>query len=241
MTRQFSNASLTSKFEFRKENNMVNLLQYLQIDLSGALATLAPIIVALLVSFSMGMLIYYVYRRSFRGVVYNQAFSVSLAVMTILTTMITLAISSNIALSLGMVGALSIVRYRTAIKDPADIIFLFWAVGTGITIGAKLHYLALVGAVIVILMLITIGRKTSASEIFILIVHYSGEDIAGELRRILHGKRFQIKSKTIRKDNVEMAVEVEVKNNNMAFMDAIKNLPTVNDLSLIQFAGEYNG
>ena len=219
---------------------MENLLKYLQIDLSGALTTLAPIIVALLVSFSLGMLIYYVYQKSFRGVLYNQAFSVSLAVLTILTTMITLAISSNIALSLGMVGALSIVRYRTAIKDPADIIFLFWAVGSGITIGAKLHYLALVGAVVVILMLITIGRRKSVgSEIFILIVHYNGEDIADELRRILHGKRFQIKSKTIRKDNTEMAIEVEVKNNNTAFMDTIKSLSKVNDVALIQFTGEY--
>ena len=221
---------------------MENLLKYLQIDLSGALTTLAPVIVALLVSFSLGMLIYYVYQKSFRGVLYNQAFSVSLAVLTILTTMITLAISSNIALSLGMVGALSIVRYRTAIKDPADIIFLFWAVGSGITVGAKLPYLALVGAVVVILMLITIGRRKSVgSEIFILIVHYTGEDIADELRRILHGKRFQIKSKTIRKDSVEMAIEVEVKNNNTAFMDTVKNLSTVNDVSLIQFTGEYNG
>jgi hypothetical protein len=220
---------------------MENFLKYLQIDLSGALTTLAPIIVALFVSFALGMLIYYVYQRSFRGVVFNQAFSVSLAVLTILTTMITLAISSNIALSLGMVGALSIVRYRTAIKDPADIIFLFWAVGTGITIGAKLHYLALVGAVIVILMLIAIGRRKSASEIYILIVHYTGEDIADELRRILHGKRFQIKSKTIRKNNVEMAIEVVVTNNNTAFMDVIKGLSSVNDISLIQFTGEYTG
>jgi hypothetical protein len=220
---------------------MENLLKFLQIDLSGALDTLTPIIVALVASFAIGLLIYYVYQRSFRGVVYNQAFSVSLAVLTILTTMITLAISSNIALSLGMVGALSIVRYRTAIKDPADIIFLFWAVGSGITIGAKLHYLALVGALIVILMLITIGRKTSTREIYIMIVHYTGDDIAGELRRILHGKRYQIKSKTIRKDNVELAVEIEVKNNNTAFMDAIKNMSAVSDVSLIQFSGEYNG
>src|SRR5512133_1522510 len=128
---------------------MGNFLKYLQFDFSSALATLTPVIVALVVSFALGMLIHYVYQKSFRGVVYNQGFAVSLAVLTILTTMITLAISSNIALSLGMVGALSIVRYRTAIKDPADLIFLFWAVGSGITIGAKLHYLALVGSLIV--------------------------------------------------------------------------------------------
>jgi hypothetical protein len=217
------------------------LLNYLQVDLSGALATLMPIILALVVSFVLGMLIHYVYQRSFRGVIYNQAFSVSLALLTILTTMITLAISSNIALSLGMVGALSIVRYRTAIKDPADLIFLFWAVGTGITVGAHLHYLALVGAVVVIILLLTIGRRTSTNEVFILIVHYTGDDISGELRRILQGKRFQIKSKTIRKNNVEMAIEVEVKNNNTAFMDTIKELPAVSDVSLIQFTGEYNG
>ena len=219
---------------------MANLLKFLQIDLSTATATLTPIIVSLLAAYSIGMLIYYVYQLSFRGVVYNQAFSVSLAVLTILTAMITLAISSNIALSLGMVGALSIVRYRTAIKDPADIIFLFWAVGSGITIGAKLPYLALVGSLIVILMLVTIGRKTSTREVYILIVHYSGDDIADELRKTLRGKRFQIKSKTVRKDSVELAVEIEVKNNNTAFMDTIKNMPTVNDVSLIQYSGEYN-
>lgn len=218
---------------------MNTLASYLQIDLSAALSTLMPIVVALVVSFGIGLLIYYVYQKSFRGVIYNHQFAVSLALLTILTTMITLAISSNIALSLGMVGALSIVRYRTAIKDPADLIFLFWAVGTGIAIGAKFHYLALVGSLIVILMLYTIGRRTPPTETFILIVHYTGEDIAVELRRILQGKRFQIKSKTIRKLNVEMAVEVEVKNNNVAFMDAINSLPAVNDAALVQYTGGY--
>ena len=219
---------------------MGNILNFLQVDFTGALNTLMPIILALVVSFVLGMLIHYVYQKSFRGVIYNQTFSVSLALLTILTTMITLAISSNIALSLGMVGALSIVRYRTAIKDPADLIFLFWAVGTGITVGAHLHYLALVGAVVVIVLLITLGRRTSSNEVYILIVHYSGDDISGDLRRILQGRRFLIKSKTIRKNNVEMAVEIEVKNNNTAFMDTIKALPVVSDVSLVQFTGEYN-
>jgi hypothetical protein len=88
-------------------------------------------------------------------------------------------------------------------------------------------------------MLVTIGRRTHTAEIFILIVHYTGDDIADELRRILHGKRFQIKSKTTRKSNVEMAVEIEVKNNNMAFLDSINGLPAVNDVALIQYTGEY--
>lgn len=216
-------------------------LKYLTFDLAGALATLTPIILALLVSFFLGILIYYVYKRSFRGVVYNEAFALTLSVMTILTTMITLAISSNIALSLGMVGALSIVRYRTAIKDPMDILFLFWAVGTGITVGAKLHYLALVGSIIVILLFLTLNRKVISNDVYILIIHYSGEDVGEEVRRILRGIRYQIKSKTVRKSDVELAVEVVVRGDNTAFMDAFKNLPSVNDVALIQYTGQYNG
>ncbi|MFN8398893.1 MAG: DUF4956 domain-containing protein [Anaerolineales bacterium] len=219
---------------------MENILNFLQMDFAAAVTVLAPVILALASSFGFGIIIYYVYQKSFRGVVYNQSFSVSLAILTILTTMITLAISTNIALSLGMVGALSIVRYRTAIKDPADIVFLFWAIGTGIAVGAKSHYLALVASVVVILMLYTIGRKATNREIYILIVHYVGDDIVGELRQILRGKKFQTKSKTVRKDSVELALEIEVKNNNTAFLDAIRDLPTVKDVSLIQYAGEYN-
>jgi len=216
-------------------------LKYLTFDLTGALATLTPIILALLVSFFLGLLIYTVYKRSFRGVVYNETFALTLSVMTILTTMITLAISSNIALSLGMVGALSIVRYRTAIKDPMDILFLFWAVGTGITVGAKLHYLALVGAIIVILLFLTLNRKVISNDVYILIIHYSGDDVGDELRRIMRNIRYQIKSKTVRKSDIELAVEVVVKSDNTTFMDAIKNLPSVNDVALIQYTGQFNG
>jgi len=217
-----------------------DLLGYLQFDFADALKTLTPIIIALVASYLAGLLIYYVYRKSFRGVVYSHTFSVSLAAMTVLTTMITLAISSNIALSLGMVGALSIVRYRTAIKDPVDILYLFWAVASGITIGAKLHYLALVGAVIVILLLITVNRTDPRDMVYILVIHYAGEDIGDELRRILHGKRYKVKSKTVRKDAVELAVEIQVKGDNLTFLEAINSMPSVKDATLIQYSGEFN-
>jgi hypothetical protein len=222
------------------ENLFSIIRDYLQLDLTNALSTLTPIILALFVSYAIGMLIFYVYKRAFQGVVFNRSFPVTLAIMTILTTMITLAISSNIALSLGMVGALSIVRYRAAIKDPMDILFLFWAVGSGIAVGAKLHYLAFAGALIVILMLLTLNRRNLSSEMFILIVHYTGDDIGDELQRILHGRRYQIKSRTVRKNDVELAVELNVKNNNTAFMDRIREMTSVNDVALIQFTGEYH-
>lgn len=216
------------------------LLGYLQFDFADALNTLTPVIIALVAAYLVGILIHFVYRKAFRGVVYNHTFSVSLAAMTVLTTMITLAISSNIALSLGMVGALSIVRYRTAIKDPMDILYLFWAVASGITIGAKLHYLALVGSIIVIALLLTINRSDPRNMVYILVIHYSGEDIGDELRRILHGKRYKVKSKTVRKDAVELALEIQVKSENLAFLETINSMPSVKDATLIQYSGEFN-
>jgi hypothetical protein len=210
-------------------------------DLPDAVMSIVPIIGSLIVAVIMGILIYYVYSKSFRGVIYNHGFAVSLALMTTMTTMITLAISSNIALSLGMVGALSIVRYRTAIKDPMDLIFLFWAVATGITIGAKMHYLAVVCALFVVVVLYFINRPSINQEMFILVVHYSGMDVDNTIRRELHGKRYQIKSKTMRKNDIEMAIEIVVKNNNIAFLENINALPEVNDAVLIQYNGEYHG
>ncbi len=210
-------------------------------DLPDAILSIIPIIGSLIVAVIMGLLIYYVYSKSFRGVIYSHNFAVSLALMTTMTTMITLAISSNIALSLGMVGALSIVRYRTAIKDPMDLLFLFWAVATGITVGAKLHYLAFVCAIFVIIVLYFINKPSSYQEMFILVVHYSGTEIDDTIRRVLQGKRYQIKSKTTRKRDVELAIEIIVKNNNMAFMETINQLPEVNDAVLVQYNGEYSG
>jgi hypothetical protein len=195
---------------------------------------------ALLVSYVIGVLIYLIYKKTYRGVVYNQTFATTLAAMTILTTMITLAISSNIALSLGMVGALSIVRYRTAIKDPFDILFLFWAVASGITIGANLHYLALVGMLVVVIMLLTVNRNIT-SKVYILVVHYTGEDISDELRRILRGNRYKIKSKTVRENEVELAAEIVVQRDNLSFLNLIRDLPSVKDAAVIQYSGEYNG
>jgi len=174
------------------------LLSFFQFDPTDIISRIMPILLALLVSFAMGLVIYYVYTRSFRGVVYSHNFAVSLALMSTLTTMITLAISSNIALSLGMVGALSIVRYRAAVKDPLDILFIFWAITSGITIGANMTYLAFAGALISIITLMVINHYKPESAKYILLVHYAGEGIDDEIRRILHNRRYKIKSKTIR-------------------------------------------
>lgn len=222
-----------------------NLLQAIQdyfksIDMNNVSTTVVPVVIPLLVSMVMGFIIYYVYSRAFKGVVFNHSFSVSLALMTVLTTVITLAISSNIALSLGMVGALSIVRYRAAIKDPMDLLFLFWAVTAGITTGARMHYLAVISALVVIVVLLFINRQDPTSKMFVIIVNYSGEDIDDELRRILRDRRYQLKSKTIRQGEVELAAEIRVNRENFAFLQSIRDLPSVTNVTLVQYNGEYN-
>jgi hypothetical protein len=216
-----------------------NILTFLELDLTDTATTLIPILIALAASLLMGIIIHFVYRKAYTGVVFSQSFAVSLAGMTVLTTMVTLSISSNIALSLGMVGALSIVRYRVAVKDPMDILFMFWAIASGITIGAKLHYLAVITAIIVGVILLLLNQKDPFSTVYIMVVHYTGEDIAGEIKRILGGRRYKVKSKTVRNDSAEMAIELSVKNENLAFLDAINQLEAVHDATLIQYSGEY--
>ena len=216
------------------------LINFLQLDFLDALSNLLPVVLSLVIALVMGLLIYYIYGKMFRGVVYNHKFSVTLAMMTVLSSMITLAISSNIALSLGMVGALSIVRDRTAIKDPMDIMYLFWAVGTGIAVGAKQHYLAVLGALAVIASLFLLNQKKITNKIYIFLVHYTGENLDSDVERILQNWRYQIKSKTVRQNDIELAIEIAVKNDNTSFMDEVKSLPSVKDITLIQYDGEYN-
>lgn len=216
-----------------------DFITFIQTDLVDALYSLLPEIYSLILAFLLGLFIFYIYRRSFKGVVFNQGFSITLAAMTVLSAIITLAISSNIALSLGMVGALSIIRYRTAIKDPMDIMFLFWAVATGITIGAKMHYLALVGAAIIVLLFQILNKQNNKKKMYILLLHYSLKNTESELTRILRKHRYQIKSKTMRQDQIEMAIEMVVRNDNLAFMDIIKELPSVSDVTLVQYDGDY--
>lgn len=217
-----------------------NFITFIQTDLIDALYSLIPVVTSLIFSFLLGLFIYYIYHRSYRGVIFNQPFALTLSAMTVLSTLITLAISSNIALSLGMVGALSIVRYRTAIKDPMDIMYLFWAVATGIAVGAKMHYLALLGALILVVLFWILNNQQQRKQMYILLFHYSLKDTENELRRILRKNRYQIKSKTMRDDTVEMAVEIIVKNDNIAFLEEIKELPTVSDVTLVQYDGEYH-
>ena len=186
--------------------------------------------VALLAALALGILIYLVYRKFYTGVVYSRSFAVTLVGMCVLTCMVTLAISTNVVISLGMVGALSIVRFRTAVKDPLDLLYLFWSITTGITAGAGMYALGLVTAVVMIGMIYLFSHwQAKGTE--------AGDNIVRALGRI----KFVVKSKTMRGENTEMAVEVFCNDPNVEFADRVRAVEGVQDVTLIQYNGEYHG
>lgn len=186
-------------------------------------------------------LIYCVYKRFFIGVVYSRSFAVTLVGMCVLTCMVTLAISTNVVISLGMVGALSIVRYRTAVKDPLDLLYLFWAITTGITAGAGMYALVGLTAVVIVVMIAGFASHQDKARVYMMVIHYTGQTTGDDIVRAFGCTKFTVKSKTMRGDKVEMAVEVFSDGVDMPYTDAIRALDGVEDLTLIQYNGEYHG
>ena len=198
-------------------------------------------VIAMAVAILLGMLIYLIYRNYYGGVVYSPSFAMTLVGMTILTCALTLAISSNIVISLGMVGALSIVRYRTAIKDPMDLLYLFWSISIGIIVAAGIYPLAVITMIVMTAIVMYFFKKKSSGIIYILVVHYEGEETQDEIIRLFGNQKYQLKSKTMRKGQVEMTVEFMSRQGNFNFVEKIDALDRVRDVSLIQYNGEYNG
>ena len=205
---------------------------------------------ALLVALLVGIVIYCVYRRFYTGVVYSRSFAVTLVGMCVLTCMVTLAISTNIVISLGMVGALSIVRYRTAVKDPMDLLYLFWAITSGIAAGAGMYLLVVVAGAVMIGMRSarlphpktrTVTADEVKGRVYIAVIHYASDAVGDDITRAFGRTKFFVKSKTMRGDHVEMAVEVFCDDKDMTFAERIRAIEGVEDVTLIQYNGEYHG
>ena len=204
------------------------------------LSVLLRAMLYILLSVIIGALLYVLYRRTYSGVVYSRAFAVSVFGMTVLTCAIIVTIQSNTVLSLGMVGALSIVRYRTAVKDPMDLLYLFWAVASGIATGAGMFLIALFAYVVMAAILLILGRlKGKRDEMYILLIHYTGDGIDEKVRRALGTHPYKIKSRTMRKTDMEMAVEVRVKKNDTRFVEDLRKDDAIRDLTLVQYSGDY--
>jgi uncharacterized membrane protein YhiD involved in acid resistance len=195
----------------------------------------------LLFSFVLGLFIFFIYRVSYKGVMYSKTFNVTLIAMAMITTSIILAITSNIILSLGMVGALSIVRFRAAIKDPIDVAYLFWAVGVGIVSGAGLWELALISSVVIGTILFVFSKISDVRTPFLLVVCYQTEEtndlVFQQIERQARG--FRLKSKVLNGRNFELTVEIRDKNKTAALVNQIGEIKNVSSVALLSYDGDF--
>ena len=204
--------------------------------------SILDMVIALALAFAIGLFIFLVYKKTFRGVMYSENFGVSLLAMTLITTLIILAVTSNVVLSLGMVGALSIVRFRSAVKEPIDIAFLFWSISVGIILGAGLIPLAIFGSVFIGIILLVFINKKSSDNPYILIVNCSDDNSENLAMNHINKsvKKHVIKSKTVSASNgIEITVEIRLKEMSTKFVNEINNLEGVNNVVLVSYNGDY--
>ena len=198
---------------------------------------------ALVLSFCLGLFIFFVYKKTYAGVMFSQAFGGTLIAMTMITTMVILAVTSNVVLSLGMVGALSIVRFRTAIKEPMDIAFLFWAIAGDIVLAAGMIPLAIVGSIIIgVIMILFCNRKSSQKPFIAVVSCDNGETekkVADYLKQ--NADKVTVKSKSAQKDSIELTYEVTLKNNDTDFITKLSEMNGVGSAVLVSYNGDYMG
>ena len=205
--------------------------------------SLIDMLIALALSFGLGMFIFLVYKKTYTGVMYSSSFGVTLIALSMITTTVILAVTSNVVLSLGMVGALSIVRFRTAIKEPLDIAFLFWSIAVGIVLAAGMIPLAVIGSVVIGVILLVFVNKKSHCNPYIIMVNCENHDTEVKVKEFLEKvtNRCVVKSKTAQKGMIELNIEVRLKDDNTDFVNAISDMDGVNSAVLVSYNGEYMG
>lgn len=199
-------------------------------------------LIGIVAAFILGFLIYTVYKKTFSGVIYSHTFNISLIIMTMATALIIMGISTNVLLSLGMVGALSIVRFRTPIKDPMDIVYLFWAIVVGILCGAGFIPLAVLGSILIGLVLIFFVNKIKIENPYLLVVKYDENSVEESVEHIVarHAKKHTIKSKSVLPGNhYEVTYEVRVKDDDMGFLTNLSNMKGVQSAVMISYDGNF--
>ena len=195
-------------------------------------------VLALVLAFGLGVFIYLIYKKTYAGVMYSSSFGVTLVALTMITALVILAVTSNVVLSLGMVGALSIVRFRTAIKEPLDIAFLFWSIAAGIVLAAGMIPLAVFGLII----LFFANRKENTNP-YIIVLECSGHDSEQKAVAFLKEKttKCTVKSKTARKGSVELNLEIRLRDDNTDFVNHLSELEGVGSAVLVSYNGDYMG
>lgn len=205
--------------------------------------SILDMVLAIVLAFGLGVFIFLVYKKTYQGVMYSAGFGTTLVALTMITTIVILAVTSNVVLSLGMVGALSIVRFRTAIKEPLEIAFLFWSIAVGIILAAGMIPLAVIGSVIIgVILLVFVNKKTHTNPYIVVL---SCVDSASEksARDFLENKvqRCVVKSKTAQKGCVELNMEIRLRDDNTDFINALSEMNGVNSAVLVSYNGDYMG
>ncbi|MBE6747006.1 MAG: DUF4956 domain-containing protein [Ruminococcaceae bacterium] len=199
--------------------------------------------IALVLAFGIGMFIFLVYKKTYNGVMYSSSFATTLVALTMITTVVILAVTSNVVLSLGMVGALSIVRFRTAIKEPLDIAFLFWAIAAGIVLAAGLIPLAVIGSVIIgVILLVFVNRKSHTNPYIVVL---RCDDRESELKATdFISKQVEkciVKSKSAQKGSIELNMEIRMKDENTDFVNVLADMNGIQSAVLVSYNGDYMG
>ena len=207
-------------------------------DFSIAAASLS-----LLSALFIGQFIFFIYKKTYAGVMYSKPFNTSLVLLSVLTTFVILAVTSNVVLSLGMVGALSIVRFRTAIKEPLDLVFLFWSISVGIILGAGLYSLAFLGSAFITVILLVLTGKVDSSAPYILMLQLENENAELQATEIIKNRfgKVIVKSKSITDGQPELIYEVKVKNNETSFMNELSAIEGVQNATLVSYNGNQAG
>jgi uncharacterized membrane protein YhiD involved in acid resistance len=210
-------------------------------DFFTADLSVTSIALTLLFSFVLGLFIFYIYRVSYKGVMYSKTFNVTLIAMSMITSSIILAITSNIILSLGMVGALSIVRFRTAIKDPIDVAYLFWAIGMGIVSGAGLWRLALISSVVIGITLFIFSKISDVKTPYLLVISYRTEETNDLVFKLIESeaKRYRLKSKVFNGENYELTVEIRERKKTAGLVNKIGGINNVASVALLGYDGDF--
>ena len=205
--------------------------------------SIPDMLITLVLSFALGLFIFLIYKRTFAGVMYSSSFGVTLLALTMITTVVMLAVTSNVVLSLGMVGALSIVRFRTAIKEPMDIAFLFWAIAVGIILAAGMFPLAIVGSLVIGLILVLFSNRKPHVRPYIAVLQCADQEAQKQATGYLQTQvqRCTVKSKTVQPGQVEVNLEVRLKDGNTDFVNALADLPGVRSAVLVSYNGDYLG
>lgn len=200
-------------------------------------------VIGMVFALVIGLFLFVVYKKTFTGVMYSSGFALTLVGLTLVTTLVIMAVTSNVVLSLGMVGALSIVRFRAAIKEPMEIVYLFWAIAAGIVIGAGMIPLAVIGSAVIGLILVVFANRKSCENPYILILNCRDEKAEEAAMKLTKQsvERLSVKAKTIRAEGMELTVEIRMKDAEAFFVNRINELPGVCDVSLVSYNGEYMG